>query len=81
MSGEAIRENRNFSFFFLPDAGADLPESYVDFRRISTVSPQWIDGATRLASLTSPAQQAMLLQFFRFIARVELKPDIFGPTA
>jgi hypothetical protein len=73
-----IRENRKYAFFYLPAGGDLLPESYVDFRRICTVSPQWVDSAVRLASLTQPARQAMLLQLFRFLTRVELDPKIFG---
>ena len=73
-----IHENRRFAFFYLPAGGELLPECYVDFRRICTVSPQWVDSATRLASLTAIARQAMLLQFFRFLTRVELDPEIFG---
>jgi hypothetical protein len=72
-----IRANRRFPFFHLPAGGDQLPESYVDFRRICTVSPQWVDSATRLASLTAAARQAMLLQLFRFLARVELDPQVF----
>jgi hypothetical protein len=73
-----IRENRRFAFFYLPAEGDLLPESYVDFRRVCTVTPQWVDSAHRLTSLTAVARQAMLLQFFRFLARVELDPAIFG---
>jgi len=36
-----------------------------------------VDSAHRVASLTTVARQAMLLQFFRFFARVELDPGIF----
>lgn len=49
----------------------------VDFRRICTAAPQWVDSARRLASLTAVARQAMLHQFFRFLTRVELDPGIF----
>lgn len=73
-----IQENRRFAFFHLPSEGDLLPESYVDFRRNCTVSPQSVDSATRLASLTVHAREAMLLQFFRFLTRVELDPGIFG---
>jgi hypothetical protein len=74
----AIRENRRYALFYLPAGGESLPESYVDFRRICTISPQWVDSAPRVASLTKPANQAMLLQFFRFLSRAELNPTIFG---
>jgi hypothetical protein len=75
-----IQENRRFPFFHLPAGGDNLPESYVDFRRVCTVSPQWVDSATRLASLSHGARQAMLLQLFRFLTRVELDPKAFGVT-
>jgi hypothetical protein len=39
----------------------------------------WVDSANRLATLTDSAKRAMLLQFFRFLARVELSDVIFGP--
>jgi hypothetical protein len=73
-----IQENRKYAFFYLPSGGEQLPEAYVDFRRICTVSPEWVDSGVRLASLTREARQAMLLQFFRFLTRVELHPQIFG---
>jgi hypothetical protein len=76
---EIIRANKRFPFFYLPAGGDQLPESYVDFRRLCTVSPQWVDAATRLASLTPVAGQAMLLQFFRFLTRVEIDPQVFTP--
>lgn len=72
-----IRENRRYAFFYLSAGGERLLESYVDFRRICTVAPTWVDSAHRLASLTMVARQAMLLQFFRFLARVELDLGIF----
>jgi hypothetical protein len=75
---ETIQANKRFPFFYLPAGGDQLPESYVDFRRICTVSPQWVDSATRLASLTPVARQAMLLQFFHFFTRVELDPQVFA---
>ncbi len=75
-----IQQNKRFPFFYLPAGGDQLPESYVDFRRLCTVLPQWTDSATRLASLTDTARQALLLQFFRFLARVELKAEVFGPA-
>lgn len=73
-----IRQNQRFPFFYLPAGGEQLPESYVDFRRTCTVSPDWVDSASRLASLTPIARQGMLLQFFRFLTRVELDPAVFN---
>jgi hypothetical protein len=73
-----VQEGRDFSFFYLPPQEKQLVESYVDFRRICTVAPLWVDSVVRLASLTEEARNAMLLQFFRFLARVELDPRVFG---
>lgn len=73
-----IQQNRRFPFFYLPSGGDRLPESYVDFRRVCTVSPLSVDSAVRLASLTEAAKQAMLLQFLRFLTRVELSEAIFN---
>ncbi len=75
-----IQDNRRFPFFYLPAGGEKLPESYVDFRRICTVSPQWVDAAPRLASLTEITRRALLLQLFRFLTRVELDAGVFGTT-
>jgi hypothetical protein len=74
-----IRENKRFAFFYLPTDGDQWPESYVDFRRVCTVAPIWVDKAKRVASLTDVARQALLLQLFRFFARVELDLSVFPP--
>jgi hypothetical protein len=73
-----IQQNQRFPFFYLPAGGDQLPESYVDFRRISTVSPRWVDSASRVASLTVAARQAMLFQLFRFLGRVDPTVEMFG---
>src|SRR6266404_1479041 len=63
-----IQQNRRFAFFHLPASGEMLPESYVDFRRICTLSPIVVDGAKRLSALSPTARQALLMQFFRFFS-------------
>jgi hypothetical protein len=73
-----VKEGRDLSFFYLPPGEGLLAESYVDFRRICTVAPLWVDSMTRLASLSEEARQALLLHFFRFLARVELAPAVFA---
>ena len=72
-----VKEGRDHSFFYLPPGEGQLAESYVDFRRISTVAPRWVDSAIRLASLSEEARLAMLFQFFRFLARSEMNPAVF----
>lgn len=72
-----VEEGRDYSFFYLPPGDGQLVESYVDFRRICTIAPPWVDSMSRLASLTEEARDAMLLQFFRFLARVDVAPRVF----
>ena len=38
-----IQQNKRYAFFYLPDGGEKLPESYVDFRRVCTIAPTWVD--------------------------------------
>ena len=54
-----------------------MPECYVDFRRICTVSPDWVDHAKKLASLQETARKALLMQFFLFLTRVRLDEAVF----
>ncbi len=72
-----VQDGRDFSFFYLPPGEGNLVESYVDFRRICTMAPPWVDSMPRLASLTEIARNAMLFQFFRFLTRAELDPKVF----
>lgn len=73
-----IRANQRFPFFHLPEQLPDLPESYVDFRRLATVASVLVDTAKRLAGLSDSARQQLLFQFFRYFTRIELKPEILG---
>jgi len=60
-----------------PGAPATTPEEGILVPAHCHITPTWVDSAHRVASLTTVARQAMLLQFFRFFARVELDPGIF----
>lgn len=63
-----IRENRNFSFMHLPaDASRNIDESYIDFRRITCITPELLQQGTRLASLSDPGVQAIHERLFRFL--------------
>jgi hypothetical protein len=75
---ETIRNNGKYACFYLPSIEDKLPESYVDFRRISTIGPKWLLTTTRQASLTDHARKKMLLALIRFFARLELKQDVFS---
>ena len=77
---EIIRQNRRYPFFYLPDGGPDLPECYVDFRRLCALSATVVDGGRRLAGLDEVARHAMLFQFVRYFARIDLKPELFAAS-
>ncbi len=70
---QTIRGNRNFSFFYLPDYPMRMGESYVDFRRLSTVHPTFVNPLMRVASLTERAADALLAQLFLFFTRRDLR--------
>jgi hypothetical protein len=62
-----IVENRNYSFYYLPaDGSLGLPECYIDFRRITSLSPDFLTRGRRVASLTETARKALQDQLFRF---------------
>ncbi len=78
---EKIRSNQRLAFFHLPAREGTLPECYVDFRRISTVSPEWVDRGKKLVSLQETARKALLMQFFLFLMRVRLDEAVFHAAA
>jgi hypothetical protein len=80
---DKVRNNQKLAFFYLPAQDGMLPECYVDFRRVSTISPEWVDRGKKLASLHETARQAMLMRFFLFLTRVRLDEAVFstGPQA
>jgi hypothetical protein len=66
---QIIREQKNLSTFYLPDYPERLEESYVDFRRVSCISPMLIDPSQRIASLTENGLKQFLIKFFMYITR------------
>jgi hypothetical protein len=70
-----IQQNRNSAYFYLPPGGGDLEEAYVDFRRITALSPAFLDPRDRLAALSPDALRALQAQLFRhFTHRLLLPP-------
>jgi len=68
-----IQQNRNSAFFHLPPG--ELEEAYVDFRRITSLSPAFLDAQDRLAALTPQALLALQAQLFRhFTHRILFPP-------
>jgi hypothetical protein len=75
---EIIREYANFSYFYLPELPGVLQESYVDFRRITSLRPQLVDTVPRLAALAEATINRLHLHFFLFLTRRELAPEIIA---
>jgi hypothetical protein len=70
---EAVRQGRRYRFFWLPEqSGPDFPESYVDFRRVTTVRPQALQEEHRRLSMTERMREALAAAFIRFITRKEV---------
>lgn len=73
-----IRGNGKYSCFHLPALEGRFPESYIDFRRISTVGLDWLSSATRPTALSERARRKMLLAMFLFFSRLQLDENVFG---
>jgi hypothetical protein len=70
---QTIRENRNFSHFYLPAADElQLGEGYADLRRVTCLDPELLVLGTRKASLTEIGIKALHAQLFRFLTRRDL---------
>ena len=69
---EIIRKHRNFSACHFPAYGKIMGESYVDFRRITTLHPDFLKNSERIASLTDDAVKYIQTQFFRFLTRRDI---------
>ncbi len=70
---DIVRENRNFSYFYLPaDEDRGLIEAYVDFRRITCVAPELVAKGRRLASLTEESAKALMGGLFQFLTHREV---------
>ncbi len=70
-----IRENKNFSYCYLPAYGEIMGESYVDFRRVTTVHPDLLKDLERIVSLTDEAVNAVQTLLIRFTTRRDIKLD------
>jgi hypothetical protein len=77
---ETIRSNGKRACFYLPPLEGKLPESYVDFRRISTVGLEWLASMKRPASLSERARRKMLLAMLLFFARLQLDENVFDAS-
>jgi hypothetical protein len=70
---DAIRQGHRYRFFWLPEQNdPDFPESYVDFRRLTTVRPQALDEERRRLSMTERMREALGFAFIKFITRKDV---------
>ena len=74
---EMIRGNQVHAYYCLPASPAGIEESYVDFRRITTLSVDIIARANRLAGLTNTAWDGMMFQLTRFFTGLVLEQGRF----
>jgi hypothetical protein len=78
---EAIRNNADNRFFYVPAVG-DLPESYADLRRITTIPPAVLQPENRIASLADESRTAFCTAIVLFFTRRMLKvADVQSPAA
>lgn len=68
---QTIRTFRNFSSFHLPQFDQVFPESFADFRCVTTIGPKLAKSFQRVASLTEENRNAMRKQLIRYMTRVE----------
>lgn len=73
---EIIKANDNFSYWYLPAYGEIMGESYVDFRRITTLHPDFLKNSERIVSLTDNAVKHLQMQYFRYLTRRDIKAEV-----
>ncbi len=74
---ELIRTNQVHSYFHLPPGPQGPEESYVDLRRLTTLSVEIIRAASRLAALADTAWDGLMFQFTRYFTGLGLERSQF----
>lgn len=75
---ENVRGGGKLASFYLPALNEQLPESFIDFRRISTVGLEWLQKGRRITCLCEDARRLMLLRMFAYFTRLELEASVFN---
>lgn len=70
---DRVRRNRIFTMFHLPKYRELLPESFVDFNQLTTLSSEFVRNAQRIVSLSDVGRRGMYAQFVRWFTRWELR--------
>lgn len=73
-----VRGNQSLRFFHLPPVG-EMPESYVDFRRVSTIGPELLLPEQRIASLATTSVIALRSQYVAFLTRERPRDPAANP--
>lgn len=74
---EMLRGNQVHSYYYLPASSEGMEESYVDFRRLTTLSVEIVAGASRLAGHSDTAWASMTFQCSRFFTGLSLDQGKF----
>ena len=72
---QTIREHRNVSDCYLPAYPGIIGESYVDFRRMTTLHPTILQNTERVLSLTEEGLKYLQIQLIRFVTRLDISPE------
>lgn len=77
---ELIRSGGNSRYFYLPAYNEVFPESYINFRRMSTVSPECLTADNRITSLSTETLHRLLMKMFLFFtgSTPERINEVFG---
>lgn len=70
---DRVKRNRIYAMLYLPKYREALPESFVDFNQITTLSADLVRGTTRLVSLSDVGRKALYAQLIRCLTRWELR--------
>ena len=65
-----IRAHRNYRYFYLPEDPGRIQEAYVDFRRITSVAPEFFSSDQRIASLTEFGRKQLLMKLVMYLTRI-----------
>jgi len=74
---DSIRKGGNLDTMYLPELRGHFPESFVDFRHLTTLHPNFLPVEQRVTSLSNERVDEMLTRLFRAFTRLDLNDDMF----
>lgn len=66
-----VKENRSIAKYYVPPVVEGEPDKYVDFTRITSISPKSLDRMGRLYSLSELARSGLMEQLVRYYIRAK----------